>query len=474
MPAFTYAQMKILCQELQDRAIGFQVIHCLPNDTRRFFLVLHNSPHQEILFFCFQPPFIRFHFVQSAPKAPSSHPLLTYLKQATLTEASLPYQDCILQLTFETPLGQRKLIAEFFSKHPNYYILDAQDSILFALYPLAQPHYRPPLARAFKQEETLLGRSHREVEQAYNQLEQEWTFAKEKQMLKVHVSQQLKKLQRKEQELQQALKQCAQWEMVQHEGELIKAYFASIPKGTSSISVWDWLTEQPYQLEIDPTQTVQEGLAARFRRAKKLQAGIQPLSQQLERIQFHIQRTQQQQQQLDFITTYTGLANFKAQHITAPLPPNHPSKSATISFPYQEYCSAAGIKIWVGKNARCNEKLTFQLAHGRDWWLHVTGYEGSHVIIRMNKDQKPDAETLKDAMQLALYYSKAREQKEAEVCVTQRKYVSRGSKSKIGQVQISKHQTVWVRFDADRYRSLKERLTKDRNDGNKQGDHTFH
>jgi predicted ribosome quality control (RQC) complex YloA/Tae2 family protein len=450
--------MKILCQELQERALGFQVSHCLPNDKRRFFLVLRKHPHQETLFFCFQPPFIRFHFVQSAvPKDSSSHPLLAPLKQATLTEASLPYQDRILQLTFETPLGERKLLAEFFSKHPNYYLLDAQDTLLFALHPLAQSHYHPPPPRAFKQEDTLLGRSHREVELVYAQFEQEWVFAREKQALQTHLSQQLKKLQRKEQELQHSLNECVEWEKVQHEGELIKAHFARIPKGTSLISVWDWLTEQPYQLEMDSTQTVQEALAARFRRAKKLQAGIQPLTHQLERTQTHMQRIRQQQQQLDSITTHASLATFKAQHVSAPSSTDRSSQSPAVSLPYREYCSAAGIKIWVGKNAKDNEKLTFQLAHGRDWWLHVTGYAGSHVVIRMNKDQKPDVETLEDAMQLALYYSKAREQKEAEICVAQRKYVSRAGKGKTGRVQISKHQTVWVRFDADRYRTLKER-----------------
>lgn len=114
------------------------------------------------------------------------------------------------------------------------------------------------------------------------------------------------------------------------------------------------------------------------------------------------------------------------------------------------------MKIWVGKNAKMNEKLTFQLANGRDWWLHVSGYPGSHVIIKMNKDQEPDPETLKDAFQLALYHSKARDMGEGEICFTQRKYVSRLGRKKTGLVQISKHQTAWIRADPVRLQALKK------------------
>lgn len=97
------------------------------------------------------------------------------------------------------------------------------------------------------------------------------------------------------------------------------------------------------------------------------------------------------------------------------------------------------------------------MANGRDWWLHVRGCPGSHVIIRLDKNLEPDSETLKDALQLALYYSKARHQGEGEICFTQRKYVSRLGKNKTGLVQISKHQTAWIRLDPVRLQALKDR-----------------
>ncbi len=452
---FTYTQMQLLCQQLQERILEFKVIDSFPNDPRRFFFVLRKDQQQENLFFCFQSPFIRFHLVRSFSHShTSSHPLLAYLKEAILKEVCLLNQDRILQFTFDTTKGKRLFVAEFFSKHPNYYLLQPDGQILFSLYPLSHSHYQlPPLLQSQQVSALPRWNSHEEVEQAYSELE----FTQEKHVLHTHLAQQMKRLQTKEKELQQALEACAQWEKIQHEGNLIKAHLNSLKSGISSLSVLDWLTHQPYFLTLDPTKTPQEEMVARFRRAKKLQAGFEPLTKQLERTQQAIQQLAQQQQQLESIQTFPDLIHFKT---SATLPLQKTTKTKQVAAPpsiYREYHSAQNVKIWVGKSAKYNEKLTFQLANGRDWWLHVRGYPGSHVLIRHNKDQPPDPETLKDAMQLALFYSKARPQGEAEVCWTQRKYVTRLGKGKTGQVQISQQKTAWVQFDSARYRALQER-----------------
>jgi predicted ribosome quality control (RQC) complex YloA/Tae2 family protein len=455
-PAFNYALMEILCKELQERIANFKIVDCLPNDLRRFFLILHGNHHSESLFFCFIPPFLRFHLTHSTSHISSSHPLLSFLKGAILKEARLLQQDRILQLTFIASQGELRLIAEFFSKHPNYYLVQHDGKILFALHPLLQTHYVLPPPRSVTSEIAPWLSSHREVDQAYAEIEKEWELTKAKQALKKQLSKQIKKLKIKEQKLMENLKECVQWSQLQHEGDLIKSHLASIKRGTASLTVHDWLTDQSYHLKLDPSKMPQEEMAARFKRAKKLQMGQAPLAQYLERIQTALRSIEQQQEKLNLIQTIDELIAFKTS--LASLPSTPAASSAIPSSPiYREYFSATGVPIWVGKNAKANDLLTFQLANGRDWWLHVSGYSGSHVIIRLGKNQEPDSETLKDAMQIALYYSKARTQGEGEICFTQRKYVSRLGKGKTGLVQISKHQIAWIRFDPARWQILKER-----------------
>jgi predicted ribosome quality control (RQC) complex YloA/Tae2 family protein len=68
-----------------------------------------------------------------------------------------------------------------------------------------------------------------------------------------------------------------------------------------------------------------------------------------------------------------------------------------------------GFEILVGKADADNDRLTFGIAEPRDFWLHVAGPAGSHVVVRnpfgLDELPRPVAER---AAQLAAWHSKAR------------------------------------------------------------------
>ncbi|MGE5127940.1 MAG: NFACT RNA binding domain-containing protein [Betaproteobacteria bacterium] len=70
-----------------------------------------------------------------------------------------------------------------------------------------------------------------------------------------------------------------------------------------------------------------------------------------------------------------------------------------------------GFEILVGKGDEENDRLTFSVAEPRDFWLHVAGPAGSHVILR-NPDDLPLEElprpVVERAAELAAWHSKAR------------------------------------------------------------------
>lgn len=68
-----------------------------------------------------------------------------------------------------------------------------------------------------------------------------------------------------------------------------------------------------------------------------------------------------------------------------------------------------GFEILVGRGARENDDLTFREAEPRDFWLHVAGYTGSHVVVR-NPDElaEPPRAVAQRAAELAAWHSKAR------------------------------------------------------------------
>lgn len=68
-----------------------------------------------------------------------------------------------------------------------------------------------------------------------------------------------------------------------------------------------------------------------------------------------------------------------------------------------------GFEILVGKGARDNDRLTFRVAKPRDWWLHASGYAGSHVIVKVGVADEVPRHVLEHAAALAAYHSKARD-----------------------------------------------------------------
>lgn len=97
------------------------------------------------------------------------------------------------------------------------------------------------------------------------------------------------------------------------------------------------------------------------------------------------------------------------------------------------YISSDGYHIYVGKNNYQNEELTFRFASGNDWWFHAKGIPGSHVIVKTEGQEMPDA-TFEEAARLAAYYSKARGQDRVEIDYTEKKNVKKPGGGKPGFV----------------------------------------
>jgi predicted ribosome quality control (RQC) complex YloA/Tae2 family protein len=105
--------------------------------------------------------------------------------------------------------------------------------------------------------------------------------------------------------------------------------------------------------------------------------------------------------------------------------------------------STDGIGIYVGRNNRQNDELTFKLASKGDIWLHAQKVHGSHVIIAANGRAVPD-DTITQAAQLAAYHSELRLGKNVPVDVTPVKQIKRPPGAKPGMVIYHTYRTVIV------------------------------
>ena len=101
--------------------------------------------------------------------------------------------------------------------------------------------------------------------------------------------------------------------------------------------------------------------------------------------------------------------------------------------------------VLAGKTEADNDRLSRKAAKPDDWWFHVRGMSGSHVILRAKADAEPDRETLKQAAAIAAYHSKARNGGVVAVSCTRARYVSKPRGAQPGTVTIRKETVLKVR-----------------------------
>jgi len=104
-----------------------------------------------------------------------------------------------------------------------------------------------------------------------------------------------------------------------------------------------------------------------------------------------------------------------------------------------------GFEVLIGKGADDNDHLTFAVAAPRDFWLHVAGVPGSHVVVRNpdGLDALPRA-VLEAAASAAAWYSKARGRGKVEVHACRVADVSKPRGYAPGEVHLRKWRALRV------------------------------
>jgi predicted ribosome quality control (RQC) complex YloA/Tae2 family protein len=110
-----------------------------------------------------------------------------------------------------------------------------------------------------------------------------------------------------------------------------------------------------------------------------------------------------------------------------------------------EYALPGGWTVLAGKTEADNDELSLRVAGPNDWWFHVRGMPGSHVVLRAQENIEPDRATLERAAAIAAYHSKAREGGVVPVSCTRARYVSKPRGAKPGTVTITKERVLKVR-----------------------------
>ena len=234
--------------------------------------------------------------------------------------------------------------------------------------------------------------------------------------------------------MQKSLRDVKDIERLKQSGELIFAYqYAIQPQQTKLVAQYD-PDEPPFEIRLDPRLTATENAEAYFHRYDKSKRAQQEVPTLIEVSQHKIAYLHQLETDLDLARNWVEIDEIRQSlHQLGYWQGQVPRKIGGEKTAPLRVVSADGFVIWVGRNSRQNEEVTFKRGSAEDLWLHVRGVPGSHVVVKFDGRTIPEA-VIVQAAAYAAYYSKLKHEASALVDVTQCKHVKKIKGAAVGMV----------------------------------------
>lgn len=235
-------------------------------------------------------------------------------------------------------------------------------------------------------------------------------------------------------------------------GHLLMANLHAIPPESKKVVLDDFYTDESISIKLDPQLSPQDNAKRYYEKHKQRKLKLAYLKEQLSDIEGK------------WLEAETALEGFQALPHPQDLPMGPKGfdmnqlkamkqysrqlmrevKSAEDErVPYRQF-KLEGFEIFVGRNARNNDELSFKFANKHDLWLHAKDVSGSHVVIRHRAGKDLPPHVLEYAAQLAAFYSKRKHDTLVPVLYTPRKYIRKRKGDPPGLVAVDREQVIMV------------------------------
>ena len=235
-------------------------------------------------------------------------------------------------------------------------------------------------------------------------------------------------------------------------GDIVTANIHKIVKGQTLIQCEDFYDEdmKVIDIPISPILSPQQNAAKFYKDYTRMKNAEKELTKQIELGENELYYLKSVLEELNRAQTDAELEAIRQElqeggYIRADA---GKKKMKQGKVPPMRFESTDGYPIYVGRNNKQNEELTFKLARKDDIWCHASKVHGSHVIISCGGTTPPD-DTITQAAQLAAYYSETSGGQNIPVDVTPVKQVKKIPNGKPGMVIYHTYKTVIANPYAD-------------------------
>lgn len=251
------------------------------------------------------------------------------------------------------------------------------------------------------------------------------------------ISRALEKLEAKKHSFLQA-------DTLKHQGDLLLANLYRIPQGASSVELEDYAADNRIiRIALDPRKTAQENAAGYYERYKKAVSGLEALTDDIEASKRTLAALNEELVKLRveenpyLIEKVLHKRKIPVQRKQAAQEKERPG----LTF-YHD-----GWILYVGRTAAENDELLRHHVRGKDMWLHVRDYSGGYVFIKNKNGKTVPLPVLIAAGNLAVFYSKARRNGQADLYYTAVKDLRRAKNAPKGTVLPSNEKNLSIKLD---------------------------
>ena len=339
------------------------------------------------------------------------------------------------EVTFRMQNGEnfQEIMQEIQNSH-SLYLSNAKNTLLYHVIPLKHLRVEPSVYGIFEG------------------LDQLYFFQEEKDRIKQQtgdlfkiVRRELKKNEQKKLKLEASLLEALDCDKWREYGDYLFAYQHMVEKGSPSVTLPRFDGEGEITIPLDVRYDARGNGKKCFQKYNKGKSGQIHIQEQIEICEREITYFKGLNEQLSLMDFNDiqeirqemidhGYLKDKGRNRRRKDPPLH-----YLTIPYDETTT-----IYVGKNNRQNEYVTFKKGRKEDTWFHAQDFHGSHTVI--HTDSLDEAKIRLCAM-LAAYYSEARNSSSIPVAYTQIKNLKKIPEAKGSLVTMSSYKTIYIDID---------------------------
>lgn len=229
-------------------------------------------------------------------------------------------------------------------------------------------------------------------------------------------------------------------------GHLLMAQPAVMPQGATTVTVSDLFAGgAPVAIPLDPARSAVENAQRYYAKARQTRQARAHAEHRMVEAERRAAVAEELLVRLRTLTTHADVERFKKAEAGRLAPFLNQPTQGQAHVPFRRFPLEGGYEVWVGKNAKQNDLLTFRYARKDDLWLHARGVGGSHAVLRLpHRQARPGRPVLERAAAIAAHYSKARGSHLVPVIVVPRKYVRKPRGAAPGTVVVEREEVLLV------------------------------